>query len=86
MQPGQTNVKVPVKIANNTGILGMTWSVYYDDSRLKLKDIKNGKAFKDILTLTKAGKLKKRLRKTFSYAILCIVRERHTQNLSIARV
>ena len=58
VQPGQTNVKVPVKIANNTGILGMTWSVYYDDSRLKLKDIKNGKAFKDILTLTKAGKLK----------------------------
>ena len=34
----------------------------------------------------KSGKLKKRLRKTFSYAILCIVREQHTQNLSIARV
>ena len=55
---GQTKIKVPVKVSNNTGILGMTLSLYYDDTQLKLTDIKNGKAFKDILTLTKSGRLK----------------------------
>lgn len=54
---GDTNVAVPVFIYKNPGILGMTLTINYDDKALELKDIKNGNALKDVLDMTKAGKL-----------------------------
>lgn len=56
-KPGQVNVKVPVNIKNNVGILGMTLLVHYNDKKLKLTDIKNGQLLKGVLAFTRAGKL-----------------------------
>lgn len=54
--PGDNSVEVAVRIRNNPGILGMTLSISYDKSVLKLTDVKNGDAMKNVLTLTKPGR------------------------------
>ena len=50
-------VLVPIEIKNNPGVLGMTLTVYYDDSVCTLQSAENGEAFSGILDLTLPGKL-----------------------------
>lgn len=57
-KPGEEKVKVCVNVKNNPGILGMTLSVYYDENAVSLKQVANGVALSDVLTLTEANKLK----------------------------
>lgn len=51
------NVRVKVTVENNPGILGMKFSVFYDDTVLKLDNADNGEAFADILTMTSSKAL-----------------------------
>ena len=46
--------KVKINIKNNPGILGMKFSVYFDEEALSINKVDNGVAFKDILTFTKS--------------------------------
>ena len=59
--PGDT-VDVYVTISNNPGILGMTLSVFYDESALTLKDAACGDALKDVLQMTMPGEFKSQCR------------------------
>lgn len=45
-------VQVAVKINNNPGVLGMTLSLYYDETRCSLESVTNGSAVEDVLNLT----------------------------------
>ena len=45
-------VQVAVKINNNPGVLGMTLSLYYDETKCSLESVTNGSAVEDILNLT----------------------------------
>ena len=49
--PGE-NVKVDIEIQNNPGILGMILSLEYDNTVMKLLNVKNGEAVSDVLNLT----------------------------------
>lgn len=60
--PGDRDAKIIVQVKNNPGILGMTLSLSYDESALKLLDGSNGEAFKDVLAMTKPGKLEPQCR------------------------
>lgn len=52
------NISINLKIKNNPGVLGMTVSIYYDENSLSLKNVKNGDAVDNILTLTAGNVLK----------------------------
>ena len=54
---GDSNVRVDLIIKNNPGILGMTLTVYFDESELRLVKITNGDAFSNVLTLTESNEL-----------------------------
>lgn len=54
----EQEVFLPVYVNQNPGILGMTLSVLFDDSKLRLVDAMNGDAVSNVLTLTKANVLK----------------------------
>ena len=54
---GASGVEVQVFIQNNPGILGMTLTLTFDSEALTLKGATNGEAVKDVLTMTKPGKL-----------------------------
>ena len=56
-KPGDKDVTVKVMVRNNPGILGMILTLRYDSKALTLKSASNGKAFKDVLKLTKPGEL-----------------------------
>ncbi len=43
--PGET-VEVAVQIKNNPGVLGMTFSIHFDESKCRLVSVKNGDALK----------------------------------------
>ena len=45
-------VQVAVKIKNNPGVLGMTLSLYYDESKCTLESVTNGSAVEGVLNLT----------------------------------
>lgn len=45
-------VALPIKILGNPGILGLTFSVSYDEKALTLTSVDNGKAFEGTLALT----------------------------------
>lgn len=49
---GDTSVELTVNVKNNPGILGMLFSVHYDENAMTLVDCKNGEAVAG-LTLTK---------------------------------
>ena len=53
--PGETT-QVAIRIQNNPGILGMTLSVHFDESKCQLVDVKNGDAL-DVLHLTPSKQL-----------------------------
>lgn len=55
--PGNT-VQIAVKIRNNPGILGMSLSVYYDETQCTLQKSKSGKALKGVLDFTASKDLK----------------------------
>lgn len=46
--------KVKINIKNNPGILGMKFSVYFDEDVLSINKVNNGVVFKDTLTFTKS--------------------------------
>lgn len=46
------DVVVKVNIENNPGVLGMKFSIFFDDSVLTIKSVDNGDAIKDVLTMT----------------------------------
>lgn len=50
-KPGET-VRIPVKVKNNPGILGMILTIGYDENILQLVHGENGEAVADVLTLT----------------------------------
>ncbi len=54
----EKNVEVMIKIKNNPGILGMMISVYYDESKMKIKGAENGEAFDGVLSFTNSNELK----------------------------
>lgn len=58
VKPGDREIKVPIKIKNNPGILGMEISVLYDEKEMKLTGASNGYAFKGVLNFTKGNLLR----------------------------
>lgn len=54
---GENGIEVPVRIAHNPGIVGLTLSINYDSKSLKLTGLDNGPAFSPELTLTHAQDL-----------------------------
>jgi hypothetical protein len=50
-KPGD-DVQLAIQVDNNPGILGMTLTMYYDESSCTLKSVENGEAFKGVLELT----------------------------------
>lgn len=54
---GAKNISVPIRVQNNPGILGMRFSVSYDESVLTLSNASNGDAVSKVLALTKAKAL-----------------------------
>lgn len=55
---GDSGVKANIMVKNNPGILGMTITVYFDSDAVTLKQVKNGDAFDDVLTLTESNTLR----------------------------
>lgn len=51
-------IQLQAKLENNPGILGMSLTVFYDDSNLTLESVENGEAFKDVLDLTTSKSFK----------------------------
>ncbi len=51
------NLVVEAEIQNNPGILGMTLSIEYDESALRLLSVRSGKAVADVLTFTPSKSL-----------------------------
>lgn len=51
------DVVVKVNIENNPGVLGMKFSIFFDDSVLTIKSVDNGDAIKDVLTMTSSNNL-----------------------------
>lgn len=62
---GEKDVFLPVYVNQNPGILGMTFSVLFDDNSLELVDALNGDAVSNVLTFTKANILKNNCRFTW---------------------
>ena len=54
---GDKNVTIRISVQDNPGILGMRFSVSYDESVLTLTGASNGEAVRRVLTLTKAKTL-----------------------------
>lgn len=57
VQEGTDEVSVPVRVEGNPGLLGLTLSVSYDESALKLVGAENGDAFDGVLTMTRSKNL-----------------------------
>ena len=51
---GDKRVALPIKILGNPGVLGLTFSVSYDESAVTLVGAENGKAFEGTLALTRS--------------------------------
>lgn len=51
-------VRVAANLVNNPGILGMSMTLSYDENVLKLKNVDNGKVFKDVLEMSHSKELK----------------------------
>ena len=49
---GDKSIAVPIRIEDNPGVLGLTFSVSYDESALTLTKAENGEAFAGALTMT----------------------------------
>lgn len=56
-KPGDHNVVVPVRIQGNPGVLGLTFTLSYDEAVLTLKSAENGSAFDGVLSLTHSRSL-----------------------------
>lgn len=54
-KPGE-KVTVTAVLVNNPGILGMSMTLSYDESIMKLIGVKNGEAFQDVLTMSNSKK------------------------------
>lgn len=55
--PGDNDVVVNVSVKNNPGILGLDFSVSYDEGALSLIGADNGAAVKDVLSMTRSRSL-----------------------------
>ena len=51
------SVRMKISIENNPGVLGVVFSVYFDETVLTIKSVENGNAFDGILTMTKPQNL-----------------------------
>ncbi len=51
---GDSEVKIPINISNNPGVLGITLKLEYDESSLELLDVIHGEALQE-LTFTPPG-------------------------------
>ena len=52
VKPGEKNIRIPVTITNNPGILGMTMRLNYDENIITITGAENGEALSDALTFT----------------------------------